>query len=191
LGKLYELYEAATVKMLEEVGDLIDVWVYWDDLGGQNGPLVSPSWYKRFLMPLHRLLFDKVKSMTRAKIFLHSCGAVRPLIPYFIEAGVDILNPVQVSAKDMDDTAALKRDFGQDIVFWGGAVDPQHTLVSGTPELIAAEARRHIDDLAPGGGFVYANVHNIQYGVPSANIVAVFDTCFEYGVYQPKRRSSK
>lgn len=191
LGKLYELYEAATIKMLEEVGDVIDVWVYWDDLGGQNGPLVSPTWYKRYLMPLHRLLFDKVKSMTKAKIFLHSCGAVRSLIPYFIDAGADILNPVQVSAKGMEDTLALKRDFGRDIVFWGGAVDPQHTLVSGTPDQVAAEARRHIDDLAPGGGFVYANVHNIQYGVPPANIMAVFDTCYDYGIYQPKPESPK
>jgi uroporphyrinogen decarboxylase len=86
---------------------------------------------------------------------------------------------------------ALKRDFGRDIVFWGGAVDPQHTLVSGTPDQVAAEARRHIDDLAPGGGFVYANVHNIQYGVPPANIMAVFDTCYDYGKYQPKPESPK
>jgi len=191
LGKLYELYETSTIRMLEEVGDLIDVWVYWDDLGGQNGPLVSPKWYKRHLMPLHRLLFDKVKSMTNAKIFLHSCGAIRSMIPYFIDVGVDILNPVQISAKGMDDTAALKSDFGQDIVFWGGAVDSQHTLVHGTPDQVADEARRHIDDLAPGGGYVYSNVHNIQYGVPPENIVSEFDTCYEYGIYKPEPRSDK
>jgi uroporphyrinogen decarboxylase len=83
----------------------------------------------------------------------------------------------------MEDTAALKKDFGSDIVFWGGAVDPQSTLVFGTPQQVADEVRRHIDDLAPGGGYVLSNVHNIQYGVPPANIVAMFDTCREYGAY--------
>jgi len=184
LGQLYDIYYAATIKMLEEVGDIIDVWVYWDDLGGQNGPLVNPKWYKKHLMPLHRKMFDTVKSMTQAKIFFHSCGAVRAFIPFLIDVGVDILNPVQVSAKGMEDTAALKRDFGDDIVFWGGAVNPQSTLVLGTPEEVSEEARRHIDDLASGGGFVFANVHNIQHLVPLANIVAMFDTCYEYGAYR-------
>jgi uroporphyrinogen decarboxylase len=183
LGKLFDLYHEATIRMLEEAGDVIDVWVYWDDLGGQNNLLVSPEWYQKHLMPLHRQLFDTVRSMTQAKIFFHSCGAVRPLIPYLIDVGVDILNPVQVSARGMEDTAALKRDFGKEIVFWGAAVDPQGTLAFGTPQEVSDEVRRHIDDLAPGGGFVFANVHNIQYGVPPANIVAMFDTAFEYGAY--------
>jgi len=184
LGRIFDIDQAATARMLEEVGDLVDVWVYWDDLGGQTGPLVSPDWYRRHLMPLHRRLFDTVKSMSEAKIFLHSCGAVRPFIPLFIDVGVDILNPVQVSARGMGDTAALKREFGDDIVFWGAAVNSQDTLAFGTPEEVAEEARRHIDDLAPGGGFVFANIHNIQPLVPPANIVAMFDTCFEYGIYR-------
>jgi uroporphyrinogen decarboxylase len=183
LGKFFDLYFASTEKMLEEVGDIIDVWVYWEDLGGQNNLLVSPAWYKQHLMPLHRKLFDLVKSKTKAKIWLHSCGAVSKLIPYFIETGVDILNPVQVSAKGMD-PLTLKREFGKDIVFWGGTVNSQTTLVNGTPEEVADEARWRIDELAPGGGFVFSNIHNIQYGVPPANIVAEFEACWDYGIYR-------
>lgn len=180
LGKMFDIYYDATVRMLEEVGDILDVWVYWDDLSGQERPLVSASWVNKHLRPLHRKLFDKVKSMTDAKIFFHTCGAVRPWIPYLIEVGVDILNPVQVSAAGMD-PFELKRDFGDDIVFWGGACNPQKTLAFGTPRQVADEVKRHIDALASGGGFVLANVHNIQNLVPPRNIVAMFDTAYEYG----------
>jgi uroporphyrinogen decarboxylase len=180
LGTMYDIYYDATQKMLEEVGDILDVWVYWDDLSGQNGPLVSPSWYEKHLMPLHRKLFDKVQSMTDAKIFFHTCGSVKTWIPYLIDVGVDILNPVQVSAEDMD-PFELKKEFGKDIVFWGGACNPQDTLAFGTPEQVADEVSRNIDALAPGGGFILANVHNIQNLVPPENIVAMFDTAYEYG----------
>ena len=182
LGKMYDIYAEATIRMLEEVGDILDVWVYWDDLSGQNRPLISQRWYEKHLMPLHRKLFDLVKSKTQAKIFFHCCGTARPWIPYLIDVGVDILNPVQVSAAGMDPTG-LKRDFGDDIVFWGGACNPQGTLAFGTPQEVADEVRRNIDALAPGGGFVLGNVHNIQNLVPPENIAAMFDTCYEYGVY--------
>ncbi len=182
LGKMYDIYAEATIRMLEEVGDLLDVWVYWDDLSGQNRPLISQRWYEKHLMPLHRKLFDLVKSKTQAKIFFHCCGTARPWIPYLIDVGVDILNPVQVSAAGMD-PIGLKRDFGDDIVFWGGACNPQGTLAFGTPQEVADEVRRNIDALAPGGGFVLGNVHNIQNLVPPENITAMFDTCYEYGVY--------
>jgi uroporphyrinogen decarboxylase len=182
LGIMYDIYYEATVRMLEEVGDILDVWVYWDDLSGQRAPLVSPTWYKRHLMPLHRKLFDKVKSMTHAKIFFHCCGAARPWIPYLVDVGVDILNPVQISAEGMD-PFGLKHDFGKDIVFWGGACNPQGALAFGTPEEVREEVRRNIDALAPGGGFVFANVHNIQNLVPPENITAMFDACYEYGVH--------
>jgi len=183
LGRMFDIYCEATVRMLEEVGDILDVWVYWDDMSGQDGPLVSPEWVRRHLMPLHRRLFDKVKSMSKAKIFFHCCGAARPWIPYLIDVGVDILNPVQTSATGMD-PAALKRDFGKEIVFWGGGCNPQGTLAFGTPHQVADEVRRNINALAPGGGFVLANVHNIQNAVPPANICSMFDTCYDYGVYR-------
>jgi uroporphyrinogen decarboxylase len=100
-----------------------------------------------------------------------------------IDVGVDILNPVQTSATGMD-PAALKRDFGKEIVFWGGGCNPQGTLAFGTPHQVADEVRRNINALAPGGGFVLANVHNIQNAVPPANICSMFDTCYDYGVYR-------
>lgn len=182
LGKMFDIYYDATVCMLEEIGDILDVWVYWDDLSTQRGAMISTAWYERHLMPLHRKLFDKVKSMSNAKIFFHCCGSARVWIPYLIDVGVDILNPVQISAQGMD-PVSLKRDFGKDIVFWGGACNPQGVLAFGTPDEVVEEVRRNIDALAPGGGFIFANVHNIQNLVPPENIVAMFDTCYEYGIY--------
>jgi uroporphyrinogen decarboxylase len=113
-------------------------------------------------------------------LFYHSCGATRELIPDLIEIGFDILNPVQVSAKGMD-TRELKADFGKDIVFWGGGVDTQQVLPFGKPAEVADEVKRRIDDLAPGGGFIFAAVHNIQAYVPPQNIITAFDTAHSYG----------
>jgi uroporphyrinogen decarboxylase len=117
-----------------------------------------------------------------ARTFLHSCGAIRPIIPDLIEAGVDALNPIQVSADGMD-PAAIKRDFGTDITLWGGGVDTQHTLPTGTPAQVRDEVHRHLDALMPGGGFVFTAVHNIQADVPPENIVAMWEALREYGAY--------
>ena len=127
-------------------------------------------------------LFDFIHSHTDAKVFFHSCGAIRPVIPDLIEAGVDIVNRVQVSATGMD-SAELKREFGNDIVFWGGGVDTQSVLNKGTPDAVRADVRRRIADLAPGGGFIFAAVHNIQADVPAENIMAMWETLQEYEVY--------
>ncbi len=134
------------------------------------------------MKPLHAELFAFIRARTRAKVFFHSCGAIRELIPDLIEIGVDILNPVQVSAAGME-TAALKRDFGRDLVFWGGGVDTQGVLGSGTPAEVRAEVRRRVADLAPGGGFVFASVHNIQANVPAENIVAMWEAAAAAGAY--------
>jgi len=167
----------------ETVGKYVDVVELEDDLGMQDRPLVRPSLYRRLVKPYHRKLLSFIRSRCDAHIFLHTDGAVAPFIPDFIEMGVDILNPVQVSAGGMD-TRKLKKEFGQDIAFWGGGCDTQSVLPFGTPEEVADEVKRRIDDLAPGGGFVFASVHNIQDGVPPENIVAMFNTAREYGVYQ-------
>ena len=118
-----------------------------------------------------------------AKLFFHSCGNVRPLLPDFIEMGVDILNPVHISATGME-PVALKREFGKDIVFWGGAVDTQDVLPYGTPGQVRDDARRNIEALAPGGGYVFNTVHNIQADVPAENIVALWETLREFGRYR-------
>jgi uroporphyrinogen decarboxylase len=144
--------------------------------------LISPNTYRKLVKPLHKELFDFIHARTKAKIFFHSCGAIRPVIPDLIEAGVDVLNPVQVSATGMD-SADLKRDFGKDITFWGGGVDTQRVLGVGTPDDVRADVRKRIEDLAPGGGFVFATVHNIQGNVPAENILAMWETLQEYGKY--------
>ncbi|NIN64527.1 MAG: hypothetical protein GTO63_07455 [Anaerolineae bacterium] len=168
---------------LNEVGDLIDVAVEYDDLGGQFGPLISPEMYRQYVKPRHKELFSFVKEHSRAAVFFHSCGAVAELIPDFIEIGVDIFNPVQVSAAGMGDTRRLKREFGDELTFWGGGVDTQHVLPRGTPEQVREAVKRRIDDLAPGGGFVFAAVHNIQPDVSPENVIAMWEAWKEYGAY--------
>jgi len=172
MGKILEIKLAYWERMLPLLGDNVDIVGEADDLGGQARPLFSPATYRELVKPLHRELFDFLHARTSAKVFFHTCGAVRELIPDLIEIGVDILNPVQVSATGME-TGALKRDFGRDIVFWGGGVDTQKVLSRGTPDEVRAEVRRRIADLAPGGGFVFATVHNIQPDVPAENILAM------------------
>ncbi len=176
MDKFVELKMRFWEKVLELVGDRASVVREGDDLGSQSGLLMSPEMYRKYLKPRHKRLFAFIKERCgNAKLFLHSCGAIRELIPDLIEVGVDILNPVQVSAEGMGDTAALKRDFGDALTFWGGGIDTQKVLPSGTPEEVREEVRRRVGDLAPGGGFVFATVHNIQGDVPVANIEAMLD----------------
>ena len=117
-----------------------------------------------------------------AHLFLHTCGAICEIIPDFIEIGIDILNPVQISAKGMD-SKRLKKEFGKEIVFWGGGCDTQKILPFGTPEKVREEVKQRIEDFAPGGGFVFTQVHNIQAGVPPENIEAMFEAAKEFGKY--------
>ncbi len=159
-------------QVLPQLAGLVDVVSEADDLGGQDRTLFSPATYRALVKPLHRELFAFLHAHTDAKVFFHTCGAVRELIPDLIEIGVDVLNPVQVSAAGME-TAALKREFGRDLVFWGGGVDTQRVLGSGTPDEVRAEVRRRVGDLAPGGGFVFAAVHNVQPNVPPENVLAM------------------
>jgi uroporphyrinogen decarboxylase len=175
-----DIYIESCDRYLDQVGPYIQVFTFWDDMAGQNGWLINPAMYRKMVKPKQKRLVEAIKKKTAAKLFYHSCGATRGLIPDLIEIGFDILNPVQVSAKDMD-TKELKSEFGRDIVFWGGGVDTQHVLPFGKPQEVVDEVKRRIDDLAPGGGFVFAAVHNIQALVPPENIVAAFDTATEYG----------
>jgi uroporphyrinogen decarboxylase len=168
--------------VLDEVGPYIHVVELSDDLGGQHGPLFSPDLYREVYKPGHRRLCDLIHAKTEAKIFLHSCGSIYWALRDLIECGIDIINPVQVSARDME-TDQLKREFGRDIVFWGGGADATQVLPFGTPEEVRAEVKRRIGDLAPGGGFVFASIHNIQAEVPPENIVAMFEAAYEYGHY--------
>ena len=168
--------------VLQKVGDRIDVVVESDDLGEQRQLLMSPRIYRKLIKPRHKQLYNLIHAHTSAKLFLHSCGAIYDLIPDLIEIGVDILNPVQINAPNMD-SAKLKTEFGKDLVFWGGAVNPQATLNHGTPQQVRDETRRNIENFASGGGFVFAAVHNIQPSIPTENILAMWETFQSYGVY--------
>ena len=167
---------------LDEVGDLVDVIMIGDDLAGQNGPLFSPDVYRRIVKPRHRRLVQYIRSRTKAKIWYHTCGACTDLIPEIIDNGADILNPVQVSAKNMD-PSALKQRFGENLVFWGGGVNAQQVLPRGTPQEVAENVRQNLKAFMPGGGYVFNNVHNIQGEVPAENILALYDTAYENGFY--------
>ncbi len=182
MDKITDIYIESCDNYLDHVGKYIQVFTFWDDVAGQNGWIIKPELYRKMIKPKQRRLVDAIKKNTNAKLFYHSCGATRDLIPDLIDLGFDILNPVQVSAKGMD-THKLKQDFGRDITFWGGGVDTQHVLPFDKPHEVADEVKRRIDDLAPGGGFVFAAIHNIQALVPPENIVAAFDTALEYGRY--------
>jgi uroporphyrinogen decarboxylase len=166
---------------LDAVGPYVDLVQLNEDLGSQNGPLISPAVFRRIYKPRLRQLVDSIKRKTDARLYIHSCGSVYTFIPDLIECGIEVLNPVQVSAVDMD-TARLKREFGKDLTFWGGGCDTV-VLQYGTPDKVKDEVRRRMEDLAPGGGFVFGSVHNIQANVPPANIVALFEAAQEYGGY--------
>jgi len=184
MDKIIELKMRFWELVLEDLGDYITVVALADDLGDQRGPRISLDMYRKYVKPRQKKLFNFIKKTAPKPvyIFLHSCGSVYDFIPDLIEVGVDILNPVQVSAAKMD-TRKLKKEFGRDIVFWGGGVDTQYVLPRGTPQEVKDEVKRRIDDLAPGGGFVFNAVHNIQEEVPPQNIIAMWEALQEYGKY--------
>ena len=164
---------------LDAVGNNVDLCFFGDDVAFQDGPMMSMDLYRKMVKPYHKRLFSYIKSRTSAKVFYHSCGSVAHLIPDLIEIGVDVLNPIQVSAARMD-TKALKREFGKDICFWG-AIDTQRVLPFGTPAEVEAEVKRRIEELGPGGGYVLCAVHNIQADVSPENICAMYDAAHTHG----------
>lgn len=159
---------------LKEVGDLIDAVSTADDLGVQNQSFMSADLYRSMVKPHHARFMETVHKHTNAPLILHSDGSVYELLPDIIDCGVQVLNPVQVSAGGMD-PGRLKNEFGKDLAFWGG-IDTQHVLPFGTASDVEKEVRNRISDLGRGGGYVLASVHNIQAEVPPENIVAMFDT---------------
>jgi uroporphyrinogen decarboxylase len=167
---------------LGEAGDLVDVVMIGDDLAGQSGPLFSPDFYRKVVKPRQKRLVQHIKSLTPARIWYHTCGSCVEYIPDLIDNGADILNPVQISARDMD-SRTLKDRFGTRIVFWGGGIDSQRVLPFASPETVREEVRRNLDIFKVGGGYVFNSVHNIQHGVPPQNITALFDAAYEYGFY--------
>jgi uroporphyrinogen decarboxylase len=167
---------------MAEVGDLVDVVMVGDDLAGQRGPLFSPSFYRAIVKPRQKRLVQHIKTLTKAKIWYHTCGNCSVYIPDLIDNGVDILNPVQIGLEGME-PADLNDKYRGRIVFWGGGIDSQHVLPFAKPADVREQVRRSLAAFKPGGGYVFNNVHNIQAGVPAENIVAMYDAAYEFGAY--------
>lgn len=165
---------------LDEVGDLVDVIMVGDDLAGQTGPLFRPAIYRELVKPRQKQLVQFIHSRTEAKIWYHTCGACTEYIPDLMDNGVDILNPVQISAAGME-PGDLKARFGDQLTFWGGAIDAQHVLPLASADEVREHVRRNVEAFKPGGGYVFNNVHNIQAGVPPENILALYDAAYEFG----------
>ena len=174
-----EIALANLEKIAARVGGRVQaVFLCGTDFGTQNSQFCSVPTFKKLYLPYYRKINDWVHAHTPWKTFKHSCGAVEPLLPAFIESGFDILNPVQVSAAGMD-AEKLKANYGRDLVFWGGGIDTQKTLMFGTPDDVRAEVKSRLEIFGQGGGFVFNAVHNIQANVPPANVFALFDALKE------------
>ncbi|MCL5073315.1 MAG: uroporphyrinogen-III decarboxylase [Actinobacteria bacterium] len=183
MDKLLKFHIGYWDAMLSRIGKYVQVVVIADDLGTQDNLFISPKVFRELIKPRYIKLIDFIKSKANVKVFLHSDGAIRELIPDLIEVGIDILNPIQVSARGMGDTKALKEEFGEKLVFWGGGCDTQKILPFGKPDNIKREVEKRISDLKPGGGFVFAPVHNIQPEVPVQNVLTLYETALQFGYY--------
>lgn len=179
LDHLMAVYMRRLEFFLKAVGPYIDTILFSDDYGTQTAPQISPRMLRRYFKPRHQQIWAAVKEMAPVKILLHSCGAIRPFLPDLIEAGLDAVNPVQITATGME-PAGLKADFGRHIVLWGGGCDTQQVLPNATPAQVREHVLRNLEILSPGGGFVFQQVHNIQANVPPENIVAMFDAVAEF-----------
>ena len=182
MDRLVDFILAVAGKLLEEVGPYIQIICYGDDLAFQNGLMMSMPMFRQLIKPRLGRIFDFLRSRSQAKLWFHTDGAIIPLLPDIIDLGVDILDPIQVTAAGMDDTQRLKREFGEELTFWGG-IDTQQLLPFGTPAEVRTDVRRRIQDMASNGGYVLSSVHNIQDDVSADNIIAMFDEAFVAGAY--------
>jgi uroporphyrinogen decarboxylase len=171
LRRVADFQKARYARFLELAGDALDVILFCDDMGGQDGMFISPRTYREMIKPYHAELLSFIKAQTRARLMFHSCGSIVPILDDFIEVGMDILNPVQVAARGME-TAELKKRYGNRLSFWG-AVDTQHVLPTGSVDDVRAEVHHRITDLADGGGYIIAPVHVVQTDVPPENVIAL------------------
>jgi uroporphyrinogen decarboxylase len=180
LEKKAENWIESLKKYLPAVRDYIHVIQVGDDLGMQQGTQISLAMYREMIKPFHEKIYRFIKENSDLYLFLHSCGSIYDFLPDLIEIGVDIINPVQISAKKME-PEQLKKEFGQDLVFWGGGIDTQGAFSHGTLADICRETEENIKVFAPGGGFVFTQVHNIQSEVPPEKIVTLYKTAIKKG----------
>ncbi|MBD3194926.1 MAG: methyltransferase [Candidatus Lokiarchaeota archaeon] len=169
-----EFYENALKVICKYLGDVIDIITFGDDLAENNGPMISPRVYKKFFKRGHEYLCDYIKNHSSMKIFFHTCGSVKPLIPDLIECGIDILNPIQINARDMD-PKELKQEFGDELTFWGGGVDTRNVLNRESPKNVKKHVIELLEIYYPGGGYIFNTIHNILPDVPPENLIAMFE----------------
>ncbi len=182
LDRLAEHHMASLERVLPKLKGYIDILVVGDDLGMQSGPQLSPASYRELFLPRHKKIYEYAKKLSGARLFMHNCGGIYQLIPDLIEAGVEILNPVQTSARYME-PERLKKEFGGDLTFWGGGCDTQGILVNGTPEQVRDDVKRRLEVWMPGGGYVWNQVHNVLADVPPENVDAMLEAAYEFGKY--------
>jgi uroporphyrinogen decarboxylase len=182
LDRLVAIHLANLEKFLSVVGDQIDIILFGDDLGMQNGPQMSPAMYEEFFKPRHARMWQRAKELADVKVMLHCCGSVSSLLDHLIEAGLDAINPVQISCAHMD-ARELKQRFGSRMTFWGGGCDTHRVLAGGSPDEIRQHVGRQMEAFKPGGGFVFQQVHNVLANVPPANITAMFDAVHDFASY--------
>lgn len=179
LDQLLERHLATLAKVCDSVGDIVDIIRFGDDLGMTSGPFMDVDTYRSLFKPRHKQLCDYVKTHSQMHTFIHSCGSISSLMPDLIEAGIEIFNPVQTNARQME-PEFLKKEFGQDCTFWGGGVETVGTLNNGTPEQVREQVLERLETMSAGGGFVFNTVHNILPDVPPQNILAMFDAVKEF-----------
>ncbi len=179
LDELMKRHLATLEKVCSAVGDIVDIIRFGDDLGMTQGPFMEPESYREIFMPRHKILCDYVKEHSQMRTFIHSCGSISLLMPYMIDAGIEIFNPVQTNAFRME-PAFLKKEFGKDSTFWGGGIETVGTLNNGTPEQVRDQVFERLQVFSEGGGFVFNTVHNILPDVPPENIVSMYDAIKEF-----------
>ncbi|HHT78383.1 MAG TPA: methyltransferase [Actinobacteria bacterium] len=182
LDKLVEINIIKLERIISGVGKYIDFLQFGDDLGGQSGAFMSQEIYQEVFKPRHKKMWDFVHKNSNCKVFLHSCGSIYELLPDLIDAGLDVINPVQTTTRNME-PEKLKREFGKDIVFWGGCCNTRDILAKGTPEEIKNDVKKRISILGENGGLVFNQIHNILADVPPENIIAMLEAAYEYGKY--------
>jgi len=179
LDALMERHLGWLSRVCEYLGEAVDLVRFCDDLGTNEGPFMDPEVYRRLFKPRHKQLCDYAHAHSRMHTFLHCCGSIDQVLPDLIEAGFEIVNPVQTNARGMD-PARLKREFGRDIAFWGGGVDTRSVLPSGTPDDVRRQVLERLKIFSRGGGYVFNSIHNILPDVPARNVVSLFDAVAEF-----------
>jgi uroporphyrinogen decarboxylase len=179
LDALMPIHLDTLEKVCSAVGDIADIVRFGDDLGMDTGPFMSPATYRQLFKPRHAALCDYVKKHSSMHTFLHSCGSIFSLMPDLIEAGFEILNPVQTNCKDME-PERLKREFGANVTFWGGGCDTRKVLNRASPQEVRDHVKERLEIFAPGGGFVFNTVHNILPDVPAENMMAMYEAVDEF-----------